>query len=48
MDVPIKRLTEYKRKIININDNSLLDTDNPTAKGEKVTYPMPKKIEPPE
>ena len=44
MDVPIKRLTYYKRKITNINDNSLLETDIPSAKGEKVTYPMPKKI----
>lgn len=27
MEVPLKRLTEYKRKIININDSTLMETD---------------------
>lgn len=44
MEVPLKRLSEYKRKIININDNRLLE-DEP-RQNEKVTYPMPKKVDP--
>lgn len=27
MDVPVKRLSEYKRKIININDNRLVEDE---------------------
>jgi hypothetical protein len=46
MEVPIKRLPEYKRKIINISEALI---EEPVAKsGEKVTYPRPKKIELPE
>lgn len=44
MDVPVKRLSEYKRKIININDNRLLEEE--PKKNEKVTYPVPKKVDP--
>lgn len=44
MEVPIKRLPEYKRKVINITENIMED---PEVKArEKVTYPKPKKIEP--
>jgi hypothetical protein len=44
MDVPVKRLPEYKRKVINISEALM---EEPEAKvGEKVTYPMPKKVEP--
>lgn len=43
MEVPVRRLSEYKRKIININEGLM---DEPEAKGgEKVTYPRPKKVE---
>lgn len=45
MDVPARRLSEYKRKIINISENMM---DEPERKGSLVTYPKPKKIEPPE
>ncbi len=48
MNVPIKRLAEYKRKIININENTMIEAENPSDKRDKVTYPMPKKIQPPE
>lgn len=43
MDVPVKRLTEYKRKIINISDAHLME-ENDVKSGEKVTYPRPKKV----
>lgn len=33
--------------MINLNDHNLLD-ETILKKGQKVTYPMPKKIEPPE
>ncbi len=45
MDVPARRLSEYKRKIINISETL---ADEPEHKGPLVTYPMPKKIDPPE
>jgi hypothetical protein len=45
MDVPLKRLSEYKRKVININENNLMEEDYLKGR-EKVTYPMPKKVEP--
>ena len=42
MDLPTKRLPEYKRKIINISE-ALLD-EPPVQTSQTVTYPRPKKI----
>jgi hypothetical protein len=46
-EVPLKRLAEYKRKVININDSQYMEDEAKTIK-EKVNYPRPKKYEPPE
>lgn len=48
MEVPLKRLAEYKVKRINIIDAHLKDIEEPSNKQDKVLYPRPKKYVPPE
>ena len=47
MDVPIKRLSEYKTKRINIIDARLTDEEL-MQPAKKVNYPKPPKYVPPE
>ncbi len=47
MKIPLKRLSEYKVKRLNIMDTVLKATDEPPIK-ERVLYPKPMKYVPPE
>lgn len=48
MNIPIRRLSEYKRKLINISDTHFLDNEESKKKHEKVLYPVPKRYIPTE
>ncbi len=46
MNIPIRRLSEYKRKLINISDTHFLDNEESKKKRERVLYPTPKRYIP--